>query len=224
MSRRARVLAALLLAACPGASALNPALDVEPVCAHVVEGPRRLCQRRPSAPLPRRPTVISGWVRNSACCASMVSGLSPGSRRRVSISLPARIFSLLAARDGTLWIGTSKGLASWKDGKLTQYPALAGQTIRAPSSRITKARSGSAGWRLPPPGKLCAIRKGSVQCYGEDGALDNGVRGLFEDRDRQSLGGSAERAVAMEARPSEILSGAGAGRERRRHPRSGRKR
>ncbi len=33
---------------------------------------------------------------------------------------------LLAARDGTLWIATIKGLASWKDGKLTQYPQLAG--------------------------------------------------------------------------------------------------
>src|SRR5262245_53738568 len=35
------------------------------------------------------------------------------------------ILSLLAARDGTLWIGTSKGLASWKDGNLTEYPELA---------------------------------------------------------------------------------------------------
>ena len=32
------------------------------------------------------------------------------------------IRSLLAARDGRLWIGTSEGLASWKDGKLTQLP------------------------------------------------------------------------------------------------------
>src|SRR5262249_8772825 len=39
------------------------------------------------------------------------------------------IMSLLAARDGTLWIGTLKGLASWKDGKLTDYPELAGQYI-----------------------------------------------------------------------------------------------
>src|SRR5437879_5140932 len=39
-----------------------------------------------------------------------------------------RVFSLLVARDGTLWIGT-KGLASWKDGKLTQYPELANQFI-----------------------------------------------------------------------------------------------
>src|SRR5215471_10606391 len=39
------------------------------------------------------------------------------------------IFSLLATRDGTLWIGTLAGLASWKDGKLTDYPELAGLGI-----------------------------------------------------------------------------------------------
>ena len=36
------------------------------------------------------------------------------------------ILSLLVAHDGTLWIGTSKGLASWRDGKLTRYPQLDG--------------------------------------------------------------------------------------------------
>src|SRR5499425_3102893 len=41
----------------------------------------------------------------------------------------SRIGSLLAARDGTLWIGGDKGLASWKGGKLTQYPELAGLLI-----------------------------------------------------------------------------------------------
>src|SRR5262249_52856058 len=41
------------------------------------------------------------------------------------------ITSLLAGRDGTLWIGTLKGLASWKDGKLTEYAELAGQGIVA---------------------------------------------------------------------------------------------
>jgi hypothetical protein len=34
----------------------------------------------------------------------------------------------VAARDGTLRIG-AKDLASWKNGKLTQYPELAGQFI-----------------------------------------------------------------------------------------------
>src|ERR1700721_2063283 len=41
---------------------------------------------------------------------------------------PGTIFSLLVARDGTLWIG-AKGLASFKDGHLPHYPALAGTYI-----------------------------------------------------------------------------------------------
>jgi ligand-binding sensor domain-containing protein len=36
------------------------------------------------------------------------------------------IFSLLVARDGTFWIGTWNGLASWRDGRLMQYPDLTG--------------------------------------------------------------------------------------------------
>src|ERR1700746_2210057 len=40
-----------------------------------------------------------------------------------------RIGPLLVAHDGTLWIGTFKGLASWKDGKLTQYPETAGAYV-----------------------------------------------------------------------------------------------
>ena len=44
--------------------------------------------------------------------------------------LPAsQILSLLAACDGTLWISTVKGLASWKDGKLTEYGELAGKYV-----------------------------------------------------------------------------------------------
>src|SRR5580658_8371351 len=39
------------------------------------------------------------------------------------------ISSLLAGRDGTLWVGTWEGLASWNDGKLTQYPELAGRLV-----------------------------------------------------------------------------------------------
>src|SRR6185295_18704289 len=34
------------------------------------------------------------------------------------------ITRLVAARDGTLWIGTLSGLASWKDGTLSQYAEL----------------------------------------------------------------------------------------------------
>jgi len=41
----------------------------------------------------------------------------------------ANIRSLLAAVDGTLWIGTADSFASWKDGKLTRYSELAGQSV-----------------------------------------------------------------------------------------------
>jgi len=96
----------------------------------------------------------------------------------------SRIFGLLAARDGTLWIGSSKGLASWRDGKLTQYPALAGQEIRAVILEDHAGTVWVGGLRSSPPGRLCAIQKGSFQCYGDDGAFDNGVSGLYEDRNR----------------------------------------
>jgi len=89
------------------------------------------------------------------------------------------IFSLLAARDGTLWIGTYNGLASWRDGKLTQYPELAGQYV----FKLLEDREGTVwvGSTGVPIGKLCTIQNGSVQCSGDDGSLGHGVFGLYED-------------------------------------------
>jgi signal transduction histidine kinase/ligand-binding sensor domain-containing protein len=85
---------------------------------------------------------------------------------------------LLAARDGRLWIGTRQGLASWKDGKLTHYPALAGQSVVT----LLEDREGTiwagAG---PAPGRLCAIQSASAQCYGEDGRFGSAVSPLYED-------------------------------------------
>src|SRR4029453_9029212 len=95
-------------------------------------------------------------------------------------SLPSKnIAKLLVARDGTLWIGTRKGLASWQGGQLTEYPELAGQVIAA----LLEDRDGRgwAGGLGVPTGRLCAIEKGNVQCYGGDGALGHGVLGLYED-------------------------------------------
>ena len=40
--------------------------------------------------------------------------------------LPERPYSLLVTRDGTLWIGTFAGLATWSGGTLTRYPELDG--------------------------------------------------------------------------------------------------
>ena len=97
--------------------------------------------------------------------------------------LPSNLISsLLAARDGTLWIGTSNGLASWKDGKLTHYEGLAKLYIFT----MLEDRGGTV-WVSgigTPTGKLCAIQASSIHCYGEDGNLGIGVMGLYEDRKR----------------------------------------
>jgi signal transduction histidine kinase/ligand-binding sensor domain-containing protein len=89
------------------------------------------------------------------------------------------IWSLLAARDGSLWIGTAKGLTSWRHGKLTQYHDLDGHYV----NRLLEDRVGLiwASGLASPNGKLCAIQNGSVQCHGEDGSLGVGVVGLHED-------------------------------------------
>jgi ligand-binding sensor domain-containing protein len=96
-------------------------------------------------------------------------------------ALPSNnISGLMATRDGTLWIGTRKGLASWKGGKLTQYPELAGRYITS----LLEDREGAvwaSAFSYTPPGKLCAIQNVGVRCYGEDGALGNGVLWLSED-------------------------------------------
>ena len=89
------------------------------------------------------------------------------------------IRSLRVARDGRLWIGTRGGLASWKDGKLTHYPALNGQLIET----LLEDREGTiwvGAWALPV-GRLCTIRSGSTRCFGEDGRFGSGVTALFED-------------------------------------------
>ena len=96
-------------------------------------------------------------------------------------SLPSTdILSLLVARDGTLWIGTAKGLASWKDGRLVeQYAELAGHFV----FRLLEDDEGmvwASAWALSN-GWLCEIGNGSVQCKGRDGALGPNAPDLYED-------------------------------------------
>jgi PAS domain S-box-containing protein len=91
----------------------------------------------------------------------------------------SEIRALLVARDGELWIGTLEGLASWKDGKLTQYAELAGQVV----GTLLEDREGTiwAGGWATSTGKACAIQNRSAKCYGEDGSLGHGVYSLYED-------------------------------------------
>ena len=91
------------------------------------------------------------------------------------------IYALLAAQDGTLWIGTLNGLASWKDGRLTSYAELSGHYIFALLEDHEGTIWASGFSSSPHGGKLCAIRNGAVQCYGQDGALGRGAFNLYED-------------------------------------------
>src|SRR5262252_3026752 len=93
--------------------------------------------------------------------------------------LPSNYISgLLVAHDGTLWIGTLKGLANYKDGKLTQYPELAGTNI----GLLVEDREQTVwfGTRQAAMGKLCAMRNRKVECYGA-GSFGPFVSLAYED-------------------------------------------
>src|SRR5262249_47765459 len=88
------------------------------------------------------------------------------------------ILGLLVSHDGTLWVATLKGLASYKDGKLTQYPEVAG----TPVGQLLQDREQTiwfGNWEAAK-GKLCAIRAGKVECYGI-GTFGNFVKPLYQD-------------------------------------------
>jgi signal transduction histidine kinase/ligand-binding sensor domain-containing protein len=89
---------------------------------------------------------------------------------------------LLVTRDGTLWIGTFAGLATWSDGRLTLRPEL-GRDFVASLFEDSDGTvwAGSLGHAASPAGRLCAIRSGGTQCYGEDGAFGRALWALYED-------------------------------------------
>ena len=176
-----RAVAALgmLLACCFHAFALNPSLDISQY-AHTAW------------------TVREGFFKGAVNAISQTPDgylwlgtefglLRFDGARSVPWSAPAgehlpsnTILTLLVTRDGRLWIGTAAGLASWKDGRLTHYPELAGQTILA----LLEDPEGTtwAGSLGVSTGRLCAIYSGEVHCSGANGSLGQGVLSLYEYR------------------------------------------
>jgi signal transduction histidine kinase/ligand-binding sensor domain-containing protein/DNA-binding NarL/FixJ family response regulator len=92
--------------------------------------------------------------------------------------LPNKPYSLLVSRDGTLWIGTFAGLASWNGIELTHYPEI----DKAFVTSLLEARDGTV-WAgiLADKGQLCRIRGGRAQCYLQDGRFGTFVWSLAED-------------------------------------------
>jgi signal transduction histidine kinase/ligand-binding sensor domain-containing protein len=172
------VLAAIVVAGCPSAFALNPALDISQY-AHTAWRIREGFTQGTISALAQTPDGYL-WLGTEFGLIRFDGVKTVRWQPTADQSLPSPwISSLLTARDGTLWIGTSKGLASLRDGKVTQYPQLAGQSVL----RLVEDREGFvwAGTLGVPSGRLCAIQRGNVRCDGEDGRLGLGVVGLFED-------------------------------------------
>ncbi len=172
------LLAWMLLAWCPSVFALNPSLDVSQY-AHTSWKIRDGFPKGQITSIAQTPDGYL-WLGTEFGLLRFDGIRNVPFQPPADQQLPSNfIFSLLVTRDGTLWIGTSKGLASWKDGKLTEYPELAGQYI----FKLLEDHEGTvwASGITVTTGRLCAIRNGSVLCYGEDGALGRGAFNLYED-------------------------------------------
>jgi signal transduction histidine kinase/ligand-binding sensor domain-containing protein len=94
--------------------------------------------------------------------------------------LPLPIYCLVAARDGSLWIGSQGSVAHWASGRLTRYAAgpfsvLAILERRDGTIWFTRVGGGK-------PGGLCRLERGASQCYGaSDGIEGLGTDALAED-------------------------------------------
>lgn len=205
--RLAAILPALVLVSCTCAFPLDPSLDISQY-AHTSWKSRDGFLRAAVYSIAQTPDgylwlgTDSGLLRFDGVRAVP---WQPSSDRQL---LSNGVLALLAARDGTLWIGTPKGLASWKAGKLIEYPQLAGKYVRT----LLEDHEGTVwagGFAFTPPGTLCAIRNGSIRCYGDDGTFGNGVLGLFEDSHRRLWAGVLNGFWQWEPGPPHFYAVAG---------------
>ena len=169
------LLVGVMLLCCPDAFALDPALDVSQY-AHTAWRVRDgFMQGTITAMAQTRDGYL--WVGTEFGLYRFDGVRAVPWQPPAGQQLPGnRISNLLVARDGTLWISTIKGLASWKDGKLMQYSELAGQLLNP----LLEDREGTIWIGAFNPGRLCAIRSGKAQCYGE-GSFGVGIWNLYED-------------------------------------------
>src|SRR5215467_8149850 len=114
---------AMMGVVCPGERGLNPALDVSQY-AHKAW---KLREGFTNGAITSIAQTRDGYL----WLGTEFGLLRFDGVRNVAWSPPAgqqlpdnNIYGLLAAWDGTLWIGTANGLASWRDGNLTHYSEL----------------------------------------------------------------------------------------------------
>jgi len=170
-------LAVVLVATSRGAFALNPALDVSQY-AHTSWKIRDGFPKGQVTSIAQTPDGYL-WLGSEFGLVRFDGVRGVPWQQPAGQQLPSSyIMRLLTARDGTLWIGTYNGLASWKDGKLTHHGELSETYI----FQIVEDRQGFiwASGLTAEKGKLCAIRNGVARCWGEE-VLGRGAFNLYED-------------------------------------------
>jgi signal transduction histidine kinase/ligand-binding sensor domain-containing protein len=167
-----------ILAVCPSAFALNPPLDISQY-AHTAWKVRNGFSRGAISSIAQTPDGYL-WLGTAFGLLRFDGVQTVPWQPPAGEQLPSNyIRNLLVARDGTLWIGTERGLAGWKDGKLTQHPELEGAVVNS----LLQDRAGTVwvGVFEPGNGRLCAIEGGgTVRCH--TGSFGSGVGALYEDR------------------------------------------
>jgi len=162
----------LLVAVCPRAPALDPSLELTQythtawTAPEGLKGSTRSVVQTPDGYLWLGTEF--GLVRFDG--VRFVPWSPPPGQRLPS----SNILALLAARDGTLWIGTLDGLASWKDGKLILYPEIHGGVFALLEDHEGMVWAGGA--------KLCAIRSGRVECEQAGGNAGTGLYYRYGNR------------------------------------------
>ena len=166
----------LLVVVCPRASALDPSLDVSQY-AHTAWKVREGFSKGNIYSIAQTPDGYL-WLATELGTLLRFDGVRTLLWQPPT---PKHVMTIHTARDGALWIGSEDGLASWKNGVLTEYKEFEGYRVSA----ISEDREGTVwvGIAWNPGGRMCSVRGGKVQCYGTDGSLGRYVRSLCDDGD-----------------------------------------
>jgi signal transduction histidine kinase len=172
--------ASLLMTWCTCAMALDPSLDISQY--------GHTAWRNRDGFAPSTISVIAQtpdgylWLGTPVGLFRFDGVRSVGFQPPAGSALPdSRVRALLVSRDGTLWIGLWRGLASWKEGKLTTYRRFDDKTVNdLVENDDGTLWVGGAEW-APERAVLCALRADNVECKGEDGSLGRYIGSLNRD-------------------------------------------
>ncbi|RMH15537.1 MAG: hypothetical protein D6701_09920, partial [Gemmatimonadetes bacterium] len=113
------------------------------------------------------------------------------------------VLSLLARKDGTVWVGTRTGLAIWDDGRVRAAPEALQRAGRRGAVRMVEDARGRV-WIGLARGGLAIVDGDSVALFGKaQGVTDQAVWDLAVDGDAVWVGTNGDGAVRVTDRGTE---------------------